>query len=277
MLAVLTLFFVSCQQNDEVITPEQQQEAVQQPQDGVDNAYVDRNWHYDAYLSYSVINSTGHTNFMHGQNAAIARLFGQPRPTLRFVKDNAHPNSTMNAISYRYGRKIYFGEAIYRRALAAGSIWINVYILAHEAGHQYQFRYGWSGNTMYKELEADGFGGFYLRNGARQTWAQASPSFNFAFQLGGGNHGSPAQRRSAVRLGWYLGAYNSLRNPRTFDYNFRYYYNTYVIPGRLKTAVDKAPKGIDPEVDAFITSKLEELIKLYKGELTEKDFTNLSD
>jgi predicted metalloprotease len=242
-------------------------------------SYVDRNWGSNAYINTYIINQT-QTNLMYSQSSRIANILQVPTVTLRFVHDNTSSSSTANAISYSTG-KIYFGETLYRQALNYGQI-VPIMVLAHEYGHQVQYRYSsvpsvYENTARATELEADGYAGYYIRRGYGASWDEAGPGFNFAYSIGdyytssAGHHGTPPQRRSATRLGWYLGAYNL--SATSFDQYFFYYYNQYVLPGNLKTV--QKPKYINDEIDQFISSKLEELIKINNGEITAEEFEKL--
>jgi hypothetical protein len=243
-------------------------------------SYVDANWSSTAYLNSTMINST-QTTFIYAQNTKIAAVFGQNAVTLKMVHDDTTPSSTYNAISYS-SKKIYFGEAIYIAALAKGQI-VPAMILAHEFGHQLQYTYNLPSQTEStarpNELEADGFAGYYMKkpSGYNATWDQAGPGFEFAYAIGdynttsAGHHGTPPQRRSAARLGWYLGSYDL--SASDFDYNFFYYYNN-VLSGSYRTTT---PDRIDPKLDAFIKSKMSELIKIKSGEISGEEFTQLED
>ncbi|NRT12771.1 hypothetical protein HNQ00_002410 [Flavobacterium sp. 14A] len=244
-------------------------------------SYVDGNWSSTAFLNTTMINTT-QTNFIYAQNTKIAKVFGQAAVTLKMVHDNSNPNSTYNAISYSNPKKIYFGEAIYVAALAKGQI-VPAMILAHEFGHQLQYTYNLPSkpeNTARpNELEADGFAGYYMRKptGYNATWEQAGPGFEFAYAIGdnnttsAGHHGTPPQRRSAARLGWYLGNYDL--SASDFDYNFFYYYDN-VLSGSYRTTT---PERINPKIDAFIKSKMSELRKIQSGEISAEDFINLGN
>ena len=244
-------------------------------------SYVDGNWSSTAFLNTTMINTT-QTNFIYAQNTKIAKVFGQAAVTLKMVHDNSNPNSTYNAISYSNPKKIYFGEAIYVAALAKGQI-VPAMILAHEFGHQLQYTYNLPSkpeNTARpNELEADGFAGYYMRKptGYNATWEQAGPGFEFAYAIGdnnttsAGHHGTPPQRRSAARLGWYLGNYDL--SASDFDYNFFYYYDN-VLSGSYRTTT---PERINPKIDAFIKSKMSELRKIQSGEISAEAFINLGN
>lgn len=244
-------------------------------------SYVDSHWSSTAFLNNTMINTT-QTNFIYAQNTKIAKVFGLSPVTLQMVHDNTNPRSTYNAISYSNPKKIYFGEAIYVAALAKGQI-VPAMILAHEYGHQLQYTYNLPSTrettARPNELQADGFAGYYMRKptGYNATWAQAGPGFEFAYAIGdnnttsAGHHGTPAQRRSAARLGWYLGNYNL--SASDFDYNFFYYYNN-VLTGSYRTTT---PERINPKIDAFIKSKMSELEKIKSGEISSEEFTKLQD
>ncbi|AIM60117.1 metalloprotease [Cellulophaga lytica] len=241
--------------------------------------YVDGNWSSTAYLSSS-IGTSSETNFMQTQNSKIAAVWGRPAVPLSFVKDNSNPNSTYNAISYGSG-KIYYGEAIYNAAKAQGQI-ANVMILAHEFAHQLQFTYGYpsknESTARAAELEADGMAGYYLRrpNGYNKTsFSQIATAYEFAASIGDnnttspGHHGRSYQRRSAVRLGFLLGAYDL--NAASFDYNFFYYYNG-VLNGSYK---QEKSEYFNAELDKYIRSYAKELQKISNGEMSDEEYFNL--
>ncbi|RQP12585.1 MAG: metalloprotease [Chryseobacterium sp.] len=282
-----TLVGVQSCRNDEMATGAEEQvqsnlKVDEQPDD--DNlacSYVDGNWSPNAYLNSYIMNNT-QTNFIYNQHSRIAALWRVAAVPLSIVHDNVSPNSTYNAISY-YSRKIYFGEAIYRDALNYGQI-VPAMILAHEWGHQLQYYYGLpkvkERTARAGELEADGFAGYYMRrpNGYNASWAQAGPGFNFAFAIGDYNvngsdhHGTPSQRRSATRLGWYLGEYNL--TAREFDDNFFYYYNQ-VLNSAYRGYQRQTP--IDPTIDRRILSHMDELRKISTGEISAEEFERLGN
>ncbi|TGD58928.1 metalloprotease [Flavobacterium humi] len=281
MSAMALGMLFACSKDDSAET-ETSKEAISQPSAlNKECSYVDAYWSSNAYLNSTIINTT-QTNFIYAQNTKIASVFGQAAVTLRIVHDDSNPNSTYNAISYSYPKKIYFGEAIYRAALAKGQI-VPAMILAHEFGHQLQYAYGLpsvsESTARPNELEADGFAGYYMRkpSGYNATWAAAGPAFEFAYAIGDystsnpGHHGTPPQRRSATRLGWYLGEYNL--SASAFDSNFFYYYNN-VLSGSYRGA---RPSTVTDEMDAFINSKMEELRKINSGEIDGTEFGKLND
>ncbi len=264
------------------VQPEQQAESlkIEQP-DALEKVcyYVDQNWSSSAVLLTSLQNSTD-TNFMNSQMTKIASLWGRSNPTLRFVNDPSNYNSTYNAISYSTG-KIYYGYAIYYDAKSKGGNIVNAMILAHEYGHQLQYIFGlpsvYESTARPNELEADGFAGYYLRrpNGYNQTsFTQIAAAYEFAQSIGDyqtnspGHHGTPPQRRSAVRLGFLLGQYDL--SAADFDYNFFYYYQG-VLNGTYKTAKNSR----FPELDAYMGQYLNELKKIQTGEISAEEFRNL--
>lgn len=242
-------------------------------------AYVDGNWSNNAVLKTGLTNSSD-TNFMNSQMTKIARLFGRSNPLLRFVSDSYNQNTTYNAISYSSG-KIYYGYAIYYDAKSKGGDIVNAMILAHEYGHQLQYIYNLPSVTEYtarpNELEADGFAGYYLRRPAgynQSSFSAIASAYNFASSIGDyntnsqGHHGTPNQRRSAVRLGFLLGEWNL--SASDFDYNFFYYYN-----GVLNGSYKMAKNDKFPEIDAKMKNHLEELRQIQTGEISAEEFNNL--
>lgn len=280
----ISLLAVSCSKNESAPVETMSKETVVHGEHQSCNyGYVDGNWSSSAYADRFINNST-QTNLMYTQSRAIAQMFGVGEARLRFIHDRSNPQSTYNALSYQNGN-IYFGEAIYNDALKYGQI-APVMILAHEYAHQVQFRISGvpsvNENTARAvELESDGFAGYYLRRGYNASWEDAAPAFNFAYGIGDynynnpGHHGTPAQRRSACRLGWYLAKYSL--SSRDLDRYFFYYYNQYVLPGSLKSTDNAAkPAFVNSEIDAFILSKVDELRRINSGEITEKDFEKLN-
>lgn len=241
--------------------------------------YVDQYWNSTAVLTTSLPNSAD-TNFMNTQMTKIASMWGRSNPTLRFVNDPSNPNSTYNAISYSTG-KIYYGYAIYADAKNKGGNIVNAMILAHEYGHQLQYIFGLpsvsESTARPNELEADGFAGYYLRrpNGYNQTsFAQIAAAYEFAQSIGdyattsAGHHGTPPQRRSAVRLGFLLGQYDLTAS--AFDYNFFYYYQ-----GVLNGTYKMGKNTQYAEIDAYMSQYVDELKKIQSEEISAEEFKQL--
>ncbi|SDQ47568.1 Predicted metalloprotease [Chryseobacterium soldanellicola] len=241
--------------------------------------YVDQYWSSSSVLTTSLQNATD-TNFMNAQMTKIASMWGRSNPTLRFVNDPSNFNSTYNAISYSTG-KIYYGYAIYYDAKAKGGDIVNAMILAHEYGHQLQYIFNLpsvsESTARPNELEADGFAGYYLRRptGYNQTtFAQIAAAYEFAQSIGDyqttspGHHGTPPQRRSAVRLGFLLGQYSL--SASDFDYNFFYYYQ-----GVLNGTYKMGKNSRNPEIDAYMSQYMEELRQIQSGEISAEEFKNL--
>jgi hypothetical protein len=264
------------------VQPEQQAENLKPEQPNALEKvcyYVDQYWSSSSVLLTSLQNSAD-TNFMNSQMTKIASMWGRSNPTLRFVNDPSNFNSTYNAISYFTG-KIYYGYAIYYDAKAKGGDIVNAMILAHEYGHQLQYIFGLptvtESTARPNELEADGFAGYYLRrpNGYNQTsFAQIAAAYEFAQSIGDyqttspGHHGTPPQRRSAVRLGFLLGQY--ILSAADFDYNFFYYYQ-----GVLNGTYKMAKNSQYPELDAYMKQYLDELKQIQTGEISAEEFKNL--
>jgi len=281
-LALISLSACKDDTMEDSVLPEQQAEfsKIEQPNKLEKTCYyVDQYWTSSSVLKTTLQNATD-TNFMNSQMTKIASLWGRANPTLRFVEDPSNSNSTYNAMSYSTG-KIYYGYAIYYDAKNKGGNIVNAMILAHEYGHQLQYIFSLptisESTARPNELEADGFAGYYLRrpNGYNQTnFAQIAAAYEFAQGIGDynttnpGHHGTPPQRRSAVRLGFLLGQYDL--NASAFDYNFFYYYQgvlngTYKMGGNSKY----------PEIDAYMSQYMNELKKIYSGEISATEFENL--
>lgn len=281
-IAVFSLTACNDDKMEDVVLPEARTESARIEQPGELEKicyYVDQYWSSAAVLK-TALKTTTDTNFMTSQMTKIASLWGRSNPTLRFVDDASNPNSTYNAISYSTG-KIYYGYAIYYDAKSKGGDIVNAMILAHEYGHQLQYIYGLpsvsESTARPNELEADGFAGYYLRrpNGYNKTnFSEIAAAYEFAQSIGDyqtthpSHHGTPAQRRSAVRLGFLLGQYNL--SASDFDYNFFYYYQG-VLNGTYKMAKNKR----NPEIDAYMSQYIEELRKIQTGEISAEEFKNL--
>ncbi|GAA5092328.1 metalloprotease [Chryseobacterium ginsengisoli] len=285
VLGAIAVLSLSACNDDTLETPVQQEQQtdnlkIDQPNELEKVCYyVDQYWSSSAVLTTTLSNSTD-TNFMNSQMTNIASMWGRTAPTLRFVNDPSNPNSTYNAISYSTG-KIYYGYAIYADAKNKGGNIVNAMILAHEYGHQLQYIFGLpsvsESTARPNELEADGFAGYYLRrpNGYNQTsFAQIAAAYEFAQSIGdyqttsSGHHGTPPQRRSAVRLGFLLGQYDL--SASAFDYNFFYYYQ-----GVLNGTYKMAKNTQYPELDAYMTQYLDELKKIQNGEISAEEFKDL--
>lgn len=277
----LALTNCSTEQTDAVVPEEAASFAAAEQPGEAQNfcSYVDGNWASSAVLKTGLPSSSD-TNFMNGQMTKIAAMYNRSKPLLRFVSDANNQSSTYNAISYGNG-KIYYGYAIFADAKAKGGNIVNAMILAHEYGHQLQYAYNLPSvneNTARpNELEADGFAGYYLRkpNGYNQSsFAAIAAAYEFAKSIGDygttnpGHHGTPPQRRSAVRLGFLLGQYDL--SAVDFDYNFFYYYNG-VLNGTYKTAGNSK----FPELDAYMSQYVNELKQIQSGEISEAEFKNL--
>ncbi|MBB4807283.1 hypothetical protein HNP38_002587 [Chryseobacterium defluvii] len=281
-MAVFSLTACNDDKMEETVLPESQAESakIEQPGD-IEKicSYVDQYWTSSSVLKTALQNSTD-TNFMNSQMTKIASLWGRSNPTLRFVDDPSSFNSTYNAISYSTG-KIYYGYAIYYDAKSKGGDIVNAMILAHEYGHQLQYIYNLpsvsESTARPNELEADGFAGYYLRRPAgynKSSFTEIAAAYEFAQSIGDyqtthpSHHGTPAQRRSAVRLGFLLGQY--ALSAADFDYNFFYYYQ-----GVLNGTYKMAKNTRNPEIDAYMSQYIEELKKIQTGEISAEEFKHL--
>ncbi|WP_309610025.1 metalloprotease [Flavobacterium sp.] len=280
----LGMLFSCSNEETQIATPENL--AVEQPSAlNKECGFVDNNWASAASL-YTTLPNSGSTtgsSLITTQNSTIASFWGRSAPTFRFVRDLTTPSSTFNAISYSTG-KIYFGEAIFKWAYNRDSSnLINVMILAHEYGHQLQYAFGLpsvsESTARPNELEADGFSGYYLRRGyGKSTFASIATAYDAAFAIGDnnvnspGHHGTPAQRRSAVRLGFLLAdPGNAKLSASSFDSNFFYYY-AGVLNGTYRQA---KPQDFDLKMDTMIKLHAEELRRIASGEMSDQEYLNL--
>ena len=291
MFALSTL--VSCSKNDEAVTTTANETdavagLVEQP-DALQSqcSFVDGNWSPSAVLRSSFGSSTD-TNFMRSQISKNASVWGRPTVPIRFVVDATNPGSTYNAVSYSNG-KIYYGQAIYKDAKTknANNI-VNAMILAHEFGHQLQFALNLPSKTEAtvrpNELEADAYAGYYLRKPAgfnAGSFAAIASASDFAFSIGDndttspGHHGTPPQRRSAVRLGFLLAdPANVNLTAYNFDSNFFYYY-AGVLNGSYRMASQAKPESMTQEAHNIIILHLEELKSIANGTMTDEEYHNL--
>ena len=230
----------------------------------------------NSYWSNTLVNAS-ETNFLKDQNNKASNLFGISNVPVYF----AAGNGTFNALSYGPpSNYIIWGEEMLSGALNYGRSAV-AYIVAHEVAHQIQFRQGYPSVTgaSNTELEADGFAGYFLRRSYTSNWSDVIPAYNFSQSIAGANgssHGTPEQRRSSVRLGWLLANNGTLSNAN-LDYNFFYYYNTYILPGRLKSTNLEKPERIDAELHDYILTKIEELNDIHTGKISEKDYAKLGN
>lgn len=286
----LFLGFTSCQSDDEepVVSEDLNAEII--------SYYVDEAWSSTAELKTSLPNSSD-TQFMNNEMSKNAGLWGQYTPTLRFVDDPVNPNSTYNAVSYSTG-KIYYGYAIFADAKTRTSDnMVNAMILSHEYGHQLQYAYGIPSvreNTVRSsELQADGFAGLYLRMPAgfnQSDFYSIAAAYEFAAEIGDysttspGHHGTPPQRRSAVRLGFLIGdaLLNSNINnysPVNFDNDFFYYYSGVLNGEYGASETDPVQKAIDasvnPEIAEYMAPYIEEIQNIKNGLISAEEWKNL--
>jgi len=263
---------VSCNNDDRVDGPVQ----TESTSDGRPMGFVDQSWSPGALL-YTGLLSPVDTNMMYGELQKIAAFWGQPAPVMRFVNDPSDPSAkaNINARSYQQGY-IYYGFPLYYKAKSEAGDIANIGILVHEYGHQLQFKFNLSAEATSqreKELEADGFSGYYLGNN-RANFQQVAAITNFIFQFGDAqpnmpdSHGTGAQRRSAIRLGYILGQNPAKLSAQQFDRYFFYYYNG-VLSGTYRNTSDFTP---DPSIDRHVGGYLDELHKIRTGEISEKEY-----
>lgn len=286
-VALATIY--SCSKDD--VSAETPEATVIEQAKGIEAecSYVDNNWPSSAVLSTTLSAGAGTSSdvtLMNNQNTAIKTFWrgtSVSAPIFRFVYNGTNWNSTYNAISYSSGR-IYYGEGIFKDAKYRDpSNLINVMILAHEYGHQLQYAFGLpsvnESTARPNELEADGMAGYYLRRGyGKSTFSSIATGYEFAAAIGdyqttsAGHHGTPAQRRSAVRLGFLLAdPANAKLTASQFDYNFFYYYNG-VLAGTYRLA---KPEGISDATHNYIMSHMEELRRIQSGKMSDEEYFSL--
>lgn len=281
---------VSCNRADDSVSEELVENITQSSLYEIICSYVDSNWPAKAKLSTTLTSGAGTSadaTYMTNQNTAIKTFWrgtSVAAPTFRFVQNGTNWSSTYNAISYSTG-KIYYGEGIFRDAKSKdASNLVNVMILAHEYGHQLQYAFGLptvkESTVRPNELEADGMAGYYLRRGlGKSTYTEIATAYEFAYAIGDtyttnpGHHGTPAQRRSAVRLGFLLAdpASNKLTAAQ-FDSSFFYYYDG-VLAGTYRRA---KPDFISDETHRYIMSHMTELRRIQSGEMSDTEYFNLN-
>lgn len=272
-------------ESTEAVTNPESELAISEPVNEAQKAcsYVDANWSSTAQLS-TYLGIPEDNAFMNNQLTKMVNLFGGKRPILRHVYDSANPSSTFNAFSYPTG-KIYYGNAMfyYAKGKSADNI-VNAMVLAHEYGHQLQFNNNIpsikESTQRSSELQADAFAGYYLKKPAgfnKTDFSQIAAAYEFAEAIGDYNyssfnhHGTPPQRRSAVRLGFLLGDYQL--SIKQFDNIFSNFYQN-VLQGNFKMNGGYKISEI-PEVDAMLKAHLEELQKIYTGEISAEEFKDL--
>ena len=81
-------------------------------------------------------------------------------------------------------------------------------IMAHEFAHAMQHKYGWSGNSKYRELHADYLSGYYIGNLKSVSESEVKSSIQEFYSKGDfefndpGHHGTPEERGCAFLQGF---------------------------------------------------------------------------
>ncbi|PUB26433.1 hypothetical protein C8J95_111117 [Elizabethkingia sp. YR214] len=289
LLLLTGVLLTSCNRENETIAPEQSvtDEAFMAPTSELLCNYVDSYWPFSAVLK-SGLKTVADTNFMLSEIKKNASLWGEITPPLKFVYAPRDPEGTYNAASYADG-KIYYGYEIYydAKSKSADNI-VNAMILAHEYGHQLQYKYALPSvkeeTVRSTDLEADGFAGYYLRKPAgfnKSNFSQIAAAYEFAAAIGDnqitskGHHGTPAQRRTAVRLGFLLGEFTL--TAKDFDSQFFHYYSS-VLNG---TDPDLTPSSastfkFNQEIDRKIQAHMSELKDIYTEKISAEQFKTIN-
>ncbi len=126
----------------------------------------------------------------------------------------------------------------------------------------------------------------------RVFWGVAV-AYEFAAEIGDyatnnpGHHGTPPQRRSAVRLGFLIG--NALLNssitnftPTDFDNTFFYYYSGVLQgayeEGVAQNPVDKAvSNGVKKEIAEYMAPYIGEIQQIKRGAISAEQWKHLDD
>ncbi len=123
----------------------------------------------------------------------------------------------LNALSFNQHVIIYGYGLFWKLGSEAQDYNVTTGVLAHEFGHQVQFAAGWvypGPTARARELEADGFGGFYYY--LRLGWSSQQIQGDFLSTLSSigdtnftdpGHHGTPQERATMGGYGAYLAAY----------------------------------------------------------------------
>ncbi|ANH83416.1 hypothetical protein A8C56_22690 [Niabella ginsenosidivorans] len=99
-------------------------------------------------------------------------------------------------------------------------------VLAHEWGHEVQFRLGWANyaNNTERELEADFFSGYYMGLEKQWYWKQIQTYYTAIYSSGDyafsspNHHGTPGQRLNAAYTGLTTAVYE-INNNVHYSYN----------------------------------------------------------
>lgn len=256
--------------------------------------FIDGNWSNDAILRLGLRNPD-ETNFMNEQMVKITKVLwgGTNVPTLNYVEDLVNPTSTLNAMAYSSG-KILYGYALYDDVVNSKYMGmpitteqaniINATIIAHEYGHLVGFNNNLPSlnepTSRASELLADAMAGYYLisPDGFNKTnFSEIAVAYDFFLTLGDlgtttpGHHGTPAQRRAAVRAGFLLGEEFYFDNASEFDQVFFEIYDTILNVSSSKKTLNTGR----PEIDTYMNPYMNELIKIMTGEIDAEEFKKL--
>jgi hypothetical protein len=229
----------------------------------------------------------------YGEFYEMRNFWRLPNVTLWFYSDLS--NTAMQSNASSFGAPYYLiamGQTTYLEKKALAGLHAGpVGVLGHEFGHQVQYAYNiQTGATdplmpvRFKELQADGLATFYLSRGRRLPWSSITPFCDYTLPSMGDyvfsdpqHHGTPAQRRSAGRLGFLIAQQTSVTTVADVDALFRYYYNHVLLADSFFNGRKEKPEILiqHPEIEAFMDSKIEELRKIASGKITGDDYTNL--
>lgn len=229
----------------------------------------------------------------YGEFYEMRSFWSLPNVTLWFYSDLSNTAMQSNASSFDAPYSlIAMGQTTYLEKKALSGFHAGpVGVLGHEFGHQVQFAYNiQSGATdplmpvRFKELQADGLATFYLSRGRLLPWSTITTFCDYTLQSMGDylfsnpqHHGTPAQRRSAGRLGFLLAQQPAVTTVAHIDALFRYYYNNVLLGDAFFIGRTGKPEILiqHPEIESFMESKLDELQKIASGEISGDDYVHL--
>lgn len=156
-----------------------------------------------------------------GEEVAIQGMFFNGIPATVSILYESSPQHR-NAYASPDGH-ILFGYHMFYYTVQRYSELAVAGVLAHEWGHQTQFRFGWPTDNPGMELEADAFSGYYMALAKQWAWSQIQGYFANTYALGDyhfnspSHHGTPDQRLAAAYLGVNT-AIQAIQTNRPFSY-----------------------------------------------------------
>jgi len=207
------------------------------------------------FLSYIdgdmiVETSTGNKkldNILHSQENDLELFFGLNVNLLFGTELNYQGNAffSPNCNSLNCTGRIVMGKWLMNECKNKSDSYVRIIsIMTHEFAHAMQHKYGWSGNSKYRELHADYLSGYYIGNLKSVSESEVKSSIQEFYSQGDflfndpGHHGTPEERGCAFLQGFkyaqgtnnVYSAYNSGKQ-YVIANNPCYRYNTVARPG----------------------------------------------